>query len=294
MMRSWMAAGLVVALALGACGRSGHKTFEDRERENAPTVARPTPPPAPAPMDTAQLRAQLATAEDSVRAAFRQVHKLRWREMWALRRDKNAEQIAIAQSLGIRVSGEEEIQKLVRQRRLVPLGDSTEYWVLRRMEHSVPYATPDTRAMLLELGRMFHARLDSLGLPRYRMKITSVLRTDETQAQLRKINPNASQTVSAHEFGTTLDVSHQRFAAPAPPRGGSAPTGSAWELESVMLDTVGVQNFKALQAELGRAIAELRRRGALRVMMEDRQPVYHMTVARRFPAGGSLPAAASR
>jgi hypothetical protein len=38
-----------------------------------------------------------------------------------------------------------------------------------------------------------------------------------------------------------------------------------------------------LQAELGRAIAEMRNEGALHVMMENQQPVYHMTVARHFP-----------
>ncbi|HEU0014575.1 MAG TPA: DUF5715 family protein [Longimicrobium sp.] len=288
-MRSWMAMGLAGVLALGACGRSGHRDFADAEREEPPRAAAPARPAPPAPEDSAAVAARVAAAEDSVRRAFQQVRKLRWREVWGLRRDKNAEQIAIAQSLGIRVSGEQEIQRLVRAGRLVPLGDSTEHWVLRRMEHSVPYATPDTRAMLLELGRRFHQRLDSLGLPRYRMKITSVLRTDETQAELRKVNPNASQTVSAHEFGTTLDVSHQRFAAPADPEGAAA---AGWEVESEMLDSLGVRNFQALQAELGRAIAELRRQGALRVMMEDRQPVYHMTVARRF--GGRSAAAGTR
>jgi hypothetical protein len=232
-------------------------------------------------VDPAAVQAQMDARRDSVRAAFARVNKLKWREVWGLRRDKNAEQIAKAQSLGVRASGDAQIQRLAQQGRLVPLGDSTRYWVLRNMTHSVPYMTPDGHAMVVEIGRRFHARLDSLGLPRYRMKITSVLRTDETQAELRKINPNASQTVSAHEFGTTLDISHQRFATPAPPSGkGAAPPG--WEMESVMLDSVGKEHFKALQAELGRAITEMRAEGALMVMMEDAQPVYHMTVARRF------------
>ncbi len=49
-----------------------------------------------------------------------------------------------------------------------------------------------------------------------------------------------------------------------------------------MLDEVGKEHAKVLQAELGRAIAEMRTQGALHVMMENKQPVYHMTVARRF------------
>jgi hypothetical protein len=86
--------------------------------------------------------------------------------------------------------------------------------------------------------------------------------------------------VSAHEFGTTVDVSHERFAVPADPR----PTGSAaLELEREMLEDAGKEHAKVLQAELGRAIAEMRDERALHVMMENMQPVYHMTVARRFP-----------
>jgi hypothetical protein len=147
------------------------------------------------------------------------------------------------------------------------------------MDHSTPYVTPDTRANLVELGRRFHARLERLGLPRYRMKVTSALRTDETQADLRRINSYASQTRSAHEFGTTVDVSHERFAVPAPVDGLGL---EVWEMESEMLEDVGKEHARVLQAELGRALLELREAGALHVMMENKQPVYHFTLARPF------------
>jgi hypothetical protein len=160
----------------------------------------------------------------------------------------------------------------------VTLEDSTPYWVLRDLRHSVPLITPDARGMLLELGRRFQARLDSLGLPRYRMKVTSGLRTDETQAALRRTNANASRTVSAHEFGTTVDVSHERFALPAGPR-----TGVMRREEDEMLEELEKENRRVLEAELGRTIAAMRDEHELKVMMEDAQPVYHMTVARHFP-----------
>ncbi|HKP75253.1 MAG TPA: DUF5715 family protein, partial [Longimicrobiaceae bacterium] len=214
---------------------------------------------------------------DSVRAAFARARPLGASEVGALRQDVNATQIATARRLGIEPGT--SVQAMTRAGRLVPLGDSTAWWVLRDMDHSVPYVTPDARAMLMELGRRFHARLDRLGLPRYRMKVTSALRTEETQAELRKINSYASRIVSSHEFGTTMDVSHERFAVPADPR----PDGdAALEMEREMLEEVGKEHAKILQAELGRAIAELRAEHALHVMMENQQPVYHMTVARRF------------
>jgi len=270
-----MAAGLVGILAAGGCARGEHDGFESDSAEPAERPAAVARQALPAPVDSAPAPAA-SIREDSVRAAFRPLGRLGAREISELHQDVNAEQIAIARSLGVRASGATEITRLVKQGRLVALGDSTPYWVLRRMEHSAPYVTPDARAMLVQLGRRFHERLDSLGLPRYRMKVTSALRTDETQAELRRINSNASQTVSAHEFGTTVDVSHERFAVP---------TGSGAATE--MLEEVGKENSRALQAELGRALADLRDAGALRVMMEDRQPVYHMTVARRAPAGAA-------
>ncbi len=275
-----MAAGLVVGtLVAGGCDRGEHEGYYDDEPEAPPArravVAQAAPAPPPSAADSAAMRARIAARGDSVRAAFERARALGASEVAELRRDVNAEQVATAQRLGVRASGRARIEELRREGRLVALGDSTPYWVLRGMQHSVPYVTPDARAMLVELGRRFHARLDSLGLPRYRMKVTSAIRTDETQAELRKINSYASSTTSAHEFGTTVDVSHERFAVPA-----GAP--GEWEAEVEMLEEAGKENAKALQAELGRAIASLRDAGALHVMMENRQPVYHMTVARRF------------
>ncbi|HEV2148852.1 MAG TPA: DUF5715 family protein, partial [Longimicrobiaceae bacterium] len=236
------------------------------------------------------VRAAILERGDSVRASFAGVRGLTREERAGLRRDVNAEQIATARRLGVRASGDEAIERLVQRGRLVELEDSTRYWIVRDLNHSRPYVTPDTRAMLVEVGRRFHARLDSLGLPPYRMEVTSVLRTPETQAELRSVNSNASQGVSAHEFGTTLDVSHVRYSAPAAAaltiEVPDAPelTPQFRVVEAVVLEEAARQHAQALQAELGRVIGEMRAEGKLRVMMERRQPVYHMTVARRFPA----------
>ena len=272
-----------ILLAAAACTRDEHAGYDAARDDAAPPPARAAPvaPPLPlTPEDSAALATRLARDSARVAAAFARAEPLTAREVGNLRRDRNARQIATARRLGRRVAGDAEIQQLVREGVLVALGDSTSWWILRDMDHSVPYVTPDTRALLVELGRRFHARMDSLGLPRYRMKVTSALRTDSTQAALRRINSYASRTVSAHEFGTTVDVSHERFAAPAEER-----TRSGWAMEAVMLDSVGKEHHRVLQAELGRALAELRAAGMLYVMMENRQPVYHFTLARRLGGG---------
>lgn len=269
-----------MAVAAGACARGEHARFADPDDEPERDDPAPASKVAPAPVveDSAAVRARVSAAEDSVRAAFAKVRVLRWREVWELHRDKNAEQIEVAGRIGVRAGNQAEIDRLVKAGRLVALGDSTPYWVLRKMTHSVPYVTPDARANLIEVGRRFQARLDSAGVPRYRMKVTSALRTNETQVELRKINSNASQIVSSHEFGTTVDVSHERFAVPAPD---TASPPQVAQARAAMLEQVGKENAKALQALLGRTLADMRDEGALMVMMEDRQPVYHFTVARR-------------
>jgi hypothetical protein len=281
--RSGMAM-LTGLLAVGGCAAEAHD-HPAGERTAAADgragVARTTAPPRLSAADSAAARARVALAADSLRGAFGQASVLTPREVAELRFDVNATQIATARRLGRRVTDEAEMERLRRGGRLVALEDSTEHWVVRRMEHASPYLTPDAAAMLVELGRRFHARLDSAGLPRYRMRITSALRTDADQAALRRVNANASQIVSAHEFGTTVDVSHERFAVPAEPQG-AGDVKPLPELEIEMLEEVGKEHSRVLQAELGRAIWEMRQEGGLHVMMEDAQPVYHMTVARRF------------
>lgn len=286
--RGWTGAGLAAVLALAGCSpeRDARVAAEDPPAARAAQAA-----PADVGREMDEARAGILARGDSVRGAFDRARGLTREERSELRRDVNAAQVAAAQRLGVRASGDEQIERLRRQGRLVALEDSTAYWVLRDLDHSRPFVTPDTREMLLEVGRRFHERLDSLGLPRYRMEVTSVLRTAESQAELRSVNSNAAAGVSAHEFGTTLDVSHVRF---APPEAAAltAEVPSAPELtphfrvvEAVVLEEVGRERAVALQGELGRVLGEMRDEGKLRVMMERRQPVYHMTVARRFPAG---------
>ncbi len=288
--QTWIAAGLGVAMAAAGCSgpeaaAGGAPAGGSAVREAAPAAAA-----APAPQEVEAARGRVAARADSARRAMLQVRGLTREERAGLRQDVNARQVAVAQSLGVRARDEEEIQRLVRQGRLVALEDSTQYWVLRDLTYSVPYVTPDAKAMLLEVGRRFHERMDSLGLPRFRMEVTSVLRTPETQDELKRRNSNAARDVSAHEFGTTLDVAHVRFAPPAaaslPAEVPSAPAQSAQlrAEEAALLEEVGKQNAAALQAELGRVLGEMRDERKLRVMMERRQAVYHMTVARRMPA----------
>jgi hypothetical protein len=198
-----------------------------------------------------------------------------------LRRDVNAIQIERAKMLGVRV--ESDLESMARAGKLVHLTASGPYWVVRELKYSVPYVTPDAHEMLKEIGERFQARLDSMGLPRYRLDITSVMRTPENHAALRRVNSNASQIESAHEFGTTVDIAYRRF---APPAEEAAPNtdivlsqlGMQFA-DSLLTETAGLRSGE-LQAVLGRVLQDMQQEGSLMVRMERRQTVYHITVAR--------------
>jgi hypothetical protein len=240
------------------------------------------------------VEAQVTAHVDSVDRALRRVPNLTGREQGVMRQDVNAVQVATARRLGVRAG--DDFERHAEAGRLVRLADSTRYWIVRELTYSVPYVTPDTEAMLAELGERFHARLDSLGLPRFRMEITSVLRTAANQRALQRTNPNAARGVSSHEFATTVDVAYRHFAPPLGGAGnasadapGNLETPADLLYEALMVETARNRGTE-LQAILGRVILEMRREGKLQVIMERQQTVYHMTVAQRFPNREPVPA----
>lgn len=288
--RGWRRTGAaaLVGIAAAACAPEAEQPAAAEAR-----VAPAEPPRelavAPGPDAWAALEASLAEEAEAVDRELRRVTPLTPSEQATLRRDVNATQTARARALGVR-AGDAYAQAAERGR-LVRLADTTEYWVVRELDYSVPYVTPGAEAMLAALGRRFHAELDSLGLPRYRMDVTSVLRTPEKQAALRRSNPNAADGVSAHEYGTTLDVAYRSFHPPANGTVEAQPSlaaRGAAHRDSLLAGTAH-QRSAELQAVLGRVLLEMRREGMLLVMMERQQTVYHMTVARRFPGAERVP-----
>lgn len=282
--RGWAGLGLLVAAGIaGSCARAEDagvtETEPARAERTAPAAA--AAPVATPPGELAAQRARIVARVDSVDRALRKVRGLTREERSALRQDVNADQLAAAQSGGVRASGEAEIKRLRRSGRLVELEDTTSYWVLRDLTHSVPFSTPSARGMLLEASRRFQARMEEMSLPRFRLTVTSVLRTDESQADLRTRNSNAAAGVSTHEYGTTMDISHIRFAPPAAEPG--LPPELV-QLQDSLMEDVAKRHASSLQGELGRVLGEMRREGKVKVMMERQQPVYHTTVSARIRA----------
>lgn len=231
---------------------------------------------------------QILTRADSMDDALRPIALLTPAERGALRRYLNAQQLDRARALGARPADGAALETLRSAGRLVPLEDSTEHWIVRELDHSAALVVPDVPVMLTELGERFHARLDSIGIPPVRMEVTSVLRTAETQSELRESNPNAAGGTSTHEYGTTLDVAYSSFAAPQRLDDWYDAADASWlaphleRLAGTMAETVAARRSRELQAILGQVLLDMQREGKVMVTLERQQPVFHMTLAREY------------
>lgn len=258
---------------------------------------------APPPVDPAEMEARvteraarvldanlagLAAVTDSLDDILQPVAFLTPGEEAALRRYLQTQQLARARTLGARPADEAALDSLVAAGRLVELPDTTRYWVVRASRRSAAVVVPSVEILLTRVGERFHARLAEMGLPPWRMEISSILRTAGDQAALRRSNPNAAAGVSTHEFGTTLDVIYSAFTAPADPMVAFDAEGAEWLdprlrwISDVAAERVAGRRSGELKAILGRVLREMQDEGLVMVTLERQQPVFHMTVAREL------------
>jgi hypothetical protein len=226
---------------------------------------------------------------DSIDRIFQPLPLLRPAEEQGLRRYLEREHLVRARALGIEPGPTaERLVALEREGRLVRLEESTRYWIVRDLDYSVPLVVPSVRALLTEMGERFHARLAELALPPFRLEVTSLLRSAEDQAAMRRVNPNAARGESTHEFGTTVDVAYSGFAAPQEPILALDAKEARWlephlhRFSAALAEMVAARRSRELQAILGRVLLEMQREGKVLVTLEQLQPVYHLTVARRL------------
>lgn len=149
----------------------------------------------------------------------------------------------------------------VRKRELLFVGMNPYYAIDPAMSSSIPYLVPKASMLLQHIARRF---LDSLAvkqIPLHTIIVTSVLRTEADVARLRRINGNASEQ-SCHRFGTTFDISYNRFHTVQPP---DAPARRAVRNDS-------------LKFVLSEVLRDIRAEGRCYVKYEVKQGCFHITV----------------
>lgn len=273
---------ILMACLLSSCG------WVEQERQEAAEVARVETLAEVERMlaETVQHADRIAGTADRI---LRPLPVMTPAEEDALRRFQNAAHVARARTLGVRVTSSEVRDSLLTTGRLVELEDSTRYWIVRRGS-SPAYVVPEVPALLEELGRRFQTRLADIGVPPYRIEVTSSLRTSARQARLRQNNANAAAGVSSHEFGTTVDLSYAAFAPPAEAPGEvlePVPPDFRPHLERLVdlaLESVSARKSRELGAIFSRVLHEAQSEGLALVIYERQQTVYHVTAARSLAA----------
>ena len=269
---------LILVLLLSSCGRA------EREREASVEAARAATVVQIERMlsETIRLADRLAGSADRI---LRPLPVMTPSEEEALRRFLSATHLARARALGVRVASRDATDSLLAAGRLIQLEDSSHHWIVRRGT-SPAYVVPHLRSLLEVLSGRFQERLAEMGLPPYRLEVTSALRTSERQERLRRSNANAAAGVSSHEFGTTVDLSYAAFAPPADRPGeivAGLPAEFAPHLERIVdlaLESVSARKSRELGAIFSQVLWEAQAEGLALVIYERQQTVYHLTVAR--------------
>ena len=129
--------------------------------------------------------------------------------------------------------------------------ESNSKYIVRDLTVSSPYVVPKVEELLDDIAEGFQEKTQS----KSRFVVTSVLRTEEDIAKLRKTNVNAS-SASCHCNATTIDISYVRFGA----------------------DELKPRNDYELRLALAQTLHELRKAGRCYVKIERKQYCYHITV----------------
>lgn len=122
--------------------------------------------------------------------------------------DSNEVQLVAARKYGVKpVQNRTDAER--RKTELVFIG-ANPYFHVDKMRESIPYLVPRASLLLQDIGRTFYDSLYLKGVPLHQIIVTSVLRTEEDVARLRRYNLNASDN-SCHRFGTTFDICYNRY-----------------------------------------------------------------------------------
>ena len=246
------------------------------------------PPPLPEVADGSTPALDTLDAHMTrLRGRFEQLRETTSGEENRLRRPRTPsyrEHLEMADSLGVPpLSGEGELREHVRAGRLVPIVDGP-YYSVRVLEHSKPYVLPGLSDRVDEVGRRFQARLADAGLPPYRLTISSALRTADLQADLATSNRNATSGTSSHEYGASVDLVYTRFSLrPSAADTLRVPVGDPGLPRAQRLatrwanDLAGTYDDRLFGA-LARVLGEMQDEGLLLVLLEDEQPVFHITL----------------
>ena len=133
---------------------------------------------------------------------------------------------------------------------------SCDAYMLDDLRASVPYLVPKAAQLLKEIGYAFQDTISKRGGKKYRIKVTSVTRTNYTVAKLMRHNLAATEN-SCHRYGTTFDISWVKFDCMDPSM------------------VISLEDLKNILAEV---VQDFRRQGRCYAIFERKSGCLHITV----------------
>ncbi|MCM1310589.1 MAG: DUF5715 family protein [Bacteroides sp.] len=168
--------------------------------------------------------------------------------------DLNEAHLVYATKIGIKpIRDTRDILRLSRPLRQI---NSTKHYKIDRLSHSYPYLVTRAAELLDTIGDRFNQKLKERGGAHYTLKVTSLLRTEESVKRLQRRNVNSTSN-SAHLYGTTFDISYIDFYEHA-------------------LNTTKLNN-EQLKNILAEVLLELREEGRCLVKFERKESCFHIT-----------------
>lgn len=174
--------------------------------------------------------------------------------------DPNELQLIHAEKNGVKpfVNDSEFLSKIeiLKSQQILVEVTENKFYRLKSLTHSQPYLIPEAVDLLNEIGYRFQKQLEKKKKDNYQFRITSLLRTVDSQSKLSHRNGNATAH-SAHLYGTTFDISYKNFY-----------NTRKDTLESVMPPIIAITNV----------LTEMRKECKLMVVRERHQSCFHITV----------------
>ena len=173
--------------------------------------------------------------------------------------DTQAVQLVAAERWGVTpVKNRQDAE--ARKRELVYVG-ANPYYHIDPLYSSIPYLVPRAAVLLEDIGRAFFDSLYVKGIPLHKIIVTSVLRSQDDVAKLRRRNGNATEN-SCHLYGTTFDITYVRYKTVEPPEGPARRPVRDDSLKFVLCEV----------------LRDMREQGRCYIKYERKQSCFHMTV----------------
>ena len=238
---------LLMCLTLASITSCGHG---NKEQQDTTAWDYKAPPPMPLNRNISGDSIELADEAD--------VHRLptyiEQRPLKEIFNDTNSLQLVAAEKNGFKpVSSLSDAYRIDKP--LIRIY-SCDAYMLDDLKASVPYLVPKAAQLLKEIGYAFQDSIRKRGGKAYRIKVTSVTRTDYSVSKLMRRNRAATEN-SCHRYGTTVDISWVKFDC----------------MDPNMI--VSLEDLKNILAEV---VQDFRRQGRCYAIFERKSGCLHITV----------------